>query len=440
MLREKTPDEASDRLGTARLSSEVISASAAAAASSSAPHAGPRKPRSLGLPVFAFALISTLLLASARPAQAQTETILYHFNCGFGGCNTYAGVVLDQQGNLYGTTGDGGNYGLGTVYKLSPTGTFTALYSFCSAIMCTDGVGPVGGVVLDAEGNFYGTTAEGGGYKNGVVYKLTPAGTETVLHDFGCQTDGCRPFAAVVLDKEGNVYGTAAGGAHGAGVVFKITPSGKFKTLYSFCSLANCADGANGQPYGVVLDSKGNLYGATSSGGAYNYGAVFKLSRSGTETVLHSFAANGEDGYSPAAGVILDSKDNVYGTTQMGGTTGFGTVFEVTAAGTETILHSFAGGEEGISPEGSLVFDTKGNLYGTTYYGGSFGFGTVFELTPSGVETTLHSFARNPNGYSPFGTGLTIDASGNLYGTTEYGRKNAKCGPINCGVVYKIVP
>ena len=176
-------------------------------------------------------------------------------------------------------------------------------------------------------------------------------------------------------------------------------------------------------------------------GGASGFGTVFKVTPSGVETVLHSFAPNGEDGFYPYGGVILDSKGNLYGTTEYGGKTGVGTVFEVTASGTEAILHSFSGGVDGISPYAGLVFDKKDNLYGTTLYGGSFDLGTVFELTNSGTETILHSFARNgTDGYFP-SAGLSIDKAGNLYGTTQTGgtASGTSCSS-GCGVVFKIVP
>lgn len=388
---------------------------------------------------FMVAVLSVLLLVAAHPAQAQTETVLYSFTCQ-PGCNALTGVIVDKEGNLYGTTQQ---IGSGIVFKLTPSGTLTTFYHFCSvSAACPDGQYPYAGLALDSKGNLYGTTENGGAEGVGTVFKLTPSGTETVLYSFTCQTDGCFPQAGVVLDSKGNLYGaTPFGGASASGNLFKLTPSGKFTTLYSFCSAPNCSDGS--YPYaGVVLDKSDNLYGTTYEGGAYGFGTVFKVTPSGTETVLHSFDANGEDGFYPQAGAILDSKDNVYGTTNLGGKTGVGAVYEVTASGTETILHSFNAGADGFFPYAGLVFDKNGNLYGTTQYGGSSDLGTVFELTPKGVETVLHSFVHNgTDGSLPLYGSLSIDKSGNLYGTTSTGGGGAVCGTgTGCGVVFKIVP
>jgi uncharacterized repeat protein (TIGR03803 family) len=343
-------------------------------------------------------------------------------------------VVVDKKGNLYGTTFNGGG-DFGAVFELTPSGTFTTVYSFSGE---PDGAFPYAGVVMDSKGNLYGTTSEGGVVPEcGTVFKVTPSGTETVLHSFTGGIEPCYMRGGVVLDSKGNLYGTAyPSGTSSAGSVFELTSSGTFTTLYSFSG----ADGNVPNP-GVALDKSGNVYGTTEVGGASGFGTVFKVTPSGKETVLHSFTPNGEDGFYPEAGVILDSKDNIYGTTYSGGAIGVGTVFEVTASGTETILHSFTGGADGINPEANLVIDRKGNLYGTTVSGGSVDLGTVFELTPKGVETVLHSFADNgTDGYYPAAAGVAIDKSGNLYGTTASGGNGTKCATSGCGVVYKIIP
>jgi len=194
-------------------------------------------------------------------------------------------------------------------------------------------------------------------------------------------------------------------------------------------------DGA--EPFGVVLDQNGNLYGATQFGGSADQGVVFKVTPSGTETILHSFEPNGTDGFAPVATVILDSKGNVYGTTHLGGKSGVGTVYKITPAGKETIVHSFKGGEDGIFPSSDLMFDADGNLYGTTIYGGQFDFGTVFKIAKT-KETVLHSFdPSNGDGVTPFGD-VVFDKNGNLLGTTAEGGVPTEYCPYGCGTVYKI--
>jgi uncharacterized repeat protein (TIGR03803 family) len=387
--------------------------------------------------VFAAAVFSMLFfLAFAYPARAQTETVLHRFKVnGKDGVDPYAGVIL-YSGNLYGTTWLGGANGGGTVFKVTPSGTESVLHSF-SNTCCVDGGQPAASLAVDAEGNLYGTTEVGGSVGVGTVFKLTPSGAETILYNFDGQ-DGGYPEAGVVLDSQGNLYGTTeSGGSSGDGTVFKLTPSGVLSILHSFSG--GTKDGAV-PAGGVVFDSQGNLYGTTFNGGASGVGTVFKLTPTGSETILHSFKANGKDGFGPSAGIVLYS-GSLYGTTYRGGTIGVGAVFKVTLSGEETILHSFTGGMDGISPYAGLVVDTNGNLYGTTQYGGSFDFGTVFELTPSGVETVLHSFSNNGTDGNTPQAGLAIDESGNLYGTTFYGGSTTLFdGGEGGGVVFKIVP
>jgi len=399
-------------------------------------------------------------------AWAQTESVLYSFcaelNC-TDGAGPVAGVVFDQNGNLYGTTEWGGNNGCyptscGVVFKLTPEGHETVLYSFCAQADCADGAQPAAGVIFDQDGNLYGTTLYGGTHGNGVIFKLTPGGQETVLHSF-CAWNGCAdggvPYAGLVLDQKGNLYGTTLrGGAHnsalcesyGCGVVFKLTPEGKYRVLYSFCAQANCADGA--QPLaGVVFDQEGHLYGTTSWGGAHVYGTVFTLGPNSKETVLYSFCTenNCADGQTPSAGLVLDQNGNLYGTTTTGGYSGgFGTVFKLTPNGNETVLYSFCVQSycpDGDVPSAALVLDRKGNLYGTASGGGGYnincalGCGVSFKLTPQGKETVLHSFCAQTNctdGAEPK-AGLASDHHGHLYGTTVYGGRGA-------GVVFKLAP
>ena len=324
------------------------------------------------------------------------------------------------------------------------------LYSFCpQGGNCVDGALPEAGLLMDAAGNLYGTTVEFGfvfeGF--GAVFELTPdptgtGWTETVLHAFGC-IDMCNgppsPAGGVVMDAAGNLYGTTLGGGQTIyeGLLYKLSPdpSGRwnYTLLYGFCSQPGCPDGANPDA-GLIIDAAGNLYGTTLYGGAANEGVVFEVAPDGTETVLHSFQGSPADGANPEAGLIMDPAGNLYGTTYKGGAANQGVVFMVAPDGTETVLYSFCaqpGCADGANPHAGLIMDAAGNLYGTTYVGGVFNQGVLFEVAPDGTETVLASggpYAANP------AAGLVMDAAGNLYGTTENG------GPSNEGVVGKLAP
>jgi uncharacterized repeat protein (TIGR03803 family) len=375
-----------------------------------------------------------LLCLSLSAASAQTFTLLYQFRSGPGGINPYAGVVRDTKGNLYGTTYNDGAFAAGTVFRINTAGKEKVLHSFSQ----TDGDGAFpwyGTLARDSSGNLYGTSITGGIAGElccGTVFEVTASGTETVLYRFtGIDGDGF-PQNGAVRDSSGNLYGTTQnGGPDNAGTVFKVDPSGKKTVLYSF---TGSTDGAYPMA-GVVLDAKGNLYGTTSGGGLYSfggYGTVFKLDPTGKETVLYTFMG-ANDGSSPEAGVIRDSQGNLYGTTYLGGTAGAGTVFKVDPQGQETVLHNFAGGNDGGLPIGaSLARDSAGNLYGTTPQGGSTDFGVVFKINAKGNETILHTFSGS-DGKIPYGT-LILDKAGNLYGTTYEG------GAYGGGVVFKIAP
>jgi len=378
----------------------------------------------------ALALAAVLLLSAVvnHSAQAQTFGLLYSFTNETDGGYPYSTLVQDAAGNLYGTTYYGGAYTYGTAFELS-TGPETVLHSFGNGM--GDGSSPFAGLVRDSSGNLYGTTYSGGASGYGTVFMLDTTGKETILHSFAGGADGNSPiYGSLVRDGSGNLYGTTKlGGASGVGTVFKVTKTGKETVLYSF---TNGLDG--GYPFGgLVRDSSGNLYGTTYSGGASSVGTVFKVTKTGTETVLYNFAG-GADGEYPYAGLVRDTSGNLYGTTSEGGHSNVGTVFKVTPTGHETVLYSFAGGKDGANPFAGLVRDTKGNLYGTTEAGGASGVGTVFELTATGKETVLHTFtAGKTDGANPFG-GLVRDAAGNLYGTTFVG------GAFGHGAVYEITP
>ena len=390
-----------------------------------------------------FVFCAALAIFLTQTAQAQTLTTLYAFSISSDGAYPYAGLVQGTDGNFYGTTSAGGAYYLcnqspyicGMVFKITPAGTLTNLYDFCFWGACGDGATPFAGLVQATDGNFYGTTEQGGSgcypWGCGTVFKITPAGTLTTLHRFDV-TDGAFPYAGLVQATDGNFYGTTfqGGGASGncgdfgCGTVFKITAGGTLTTLHSFCTQTNCPDGA--EPYaGLVQATEGNFYGTTQYGGTsgncggYNCGTVFKITAGGTLTTLHSF--EGTDGAVPLATLVQATDGNFYGTTLYGGTSGncgadrCGTIFKITPAGTLTMLHSFDD-TDGSAPYGALIQATDGNFYGTTEGGNSGGhydvFGTVFSLTGPGPQliptTTVLMTAPNP---SNLGQAVTMTAT-----------------------------
>jgi uncharacterized repeat protein (TIGR03803 family) len=379
-----------------------------------------------------FAVVLGLGTTTTHSAEAQTFSVLHGFTGGADGANPYAGLIQDSRGNFYGTTQLGGTSNLGTVFKLDPMGTETVLHSFAGG---TDGANPYSGLVQDSTGNLYGTTYYGGAPNHGTVFKLDPTDTETVLYSFAGGTDGANPYASLVQDPAGNLYGTTQrGGASGQGTVFKVDTVGTETVLYNF---TGGSDG--GSPDGaLVLDAAGNLYGTTFGGGALcdhrriYCGVVFKLDTTGTEIVLHTFTG-GTDGFFPVAGLVRDSAGTLYGTTSEAGT-----IFQLDATGNETVLYSFTGGASGGNPYAGLVRDPAGNLYGTTNYGGDStcgngsGCGVVFQLDTTGTETVLYRFTGGADGANPELGRLIRDSAGNLYGTTQLG------GPSNNGVVFKI--
>jgi uncharacterized repeat protein (TIGR03803 family) len=298
---------------------------------------------------------------------------------------------------------------------------------------------------MDASGNIYGVTANGGANNTGAVFKITPAGAYSVLHSFGnlpyfgnsasgdgYYSPGSAHTAGLVIDSKGNVYGTTdAGGANNTGTVFKITPAGAYSVLHSFGPMGS-GDGRHPEA-GLAIDGNGNLYGTTISGGANNGGTVFKIMPTGAYSVLYSFGSSiSGDGSSPQSALVMDANGNLYGTTSYGGANGSGTVFKITPAGSESTLYSFAIPRAGLN---SLAIDGNGNLYGTTNIGGTNGNGTVFKITPAGAYSVLYSFGPlgSRDGNNP-SAGLALDANGNLYGTTFNGGANGT------GTVFKITP
>lgn len=386
-------------------------------------------------------------------AQAGTYTVLHNFcsqpNCTDGKW-LVAGVTRDSAGNLYGTTEYGGTSGWGAVYKIDTSGNETVLYNFCSLPSCADGETPHAGVISDSAGNLYGTTQFGGTLVSptaGVVYKIDTSGKETVLYSFCSQTnctDGNKPLAGVIRDSAGNLYGTTQyGGTSGfGGVVYKIDTSGKETVLYNFCSQPYCADGQ--WPYAAVIrDSVGNLYGTTYEGGASGLGVVYKIDTSGRETVLYNFCSQPDctDGALPMSGVTLDLTGNLYGTASGGGTSCCaGVVYKIDTSGNETVLYNFCSQTncaDGSTPYAGVIRDSRGNIYGTALDGGAPAAGLVYKIDTSGKETVLHNFCRQPNcadGAGPEG-GLIPDSAGNIYGTTFNG--GASRGG---GVVFRLTP
>jgi uncharacterized repeat protein (TIGR03803 family) len=436
------------------------------------------------------ALAAIAIVCTGAPAQAQTESVVYSFLGESDGQYPVDSLALDSGGNLYGTTSSGGydpclGIGCGAAWELSPSSggwAFTSIHIFGGG---RDGAQPLAGFILDARGNLYGTTGLGGNDTDCVAlgpgcgavieFSHTPDGwVEKTLATFNGPGSGWYPLANLTMDSAGNLYGTTEyggssnfcnGDAGGCGIVFRLSPKtggGWTETvLHVFHSAPLGSDGY--LPFsGVTLDAAGNLYGTTLNGGSstlcagFGCGIVYKLTPTATgpwkETVLHTFA-DGPDGAGPWGGVILDSKGNLYGTVQDGGDLsvcngiGCGAVFELSPLSNGTwrfqVLHTFEG-PDGTTPVAGLTFDSQGNLLGTTHLGGDLtckngaGCGTVFRLSHSSTgwnETTLHAFTGYPDGSQPFAS-VTEDSSGNIFGTTLYGGVTSTC----CGTVFEIKP
>ncbi len=383
--------------------------------------------------------VSTLLLVTiilfagnAIPSSAQTLTTLHNFTGPEGDGPYYAPLVLGRDGNYYGTTYLGGANSSGNVFKMTPSGTVTNLYSFCSQPLCTDGSVPYAGLTLGNDGNLYGTTTFGGNgpqYDAGVVFKITPSGGYTVLYKF-CQqsncADGFNPMVPLTLASDGNLYGTTyGGGTSNMGNIFRITPSGSYTSLYSF----NQNSGQN--PGGLIQATDGNLYGVTYQAGANGNGTVFRSTLSGSVTVLYNFCSQPSctDGALPVAPLLQWTDGNFYGTTDVGGAGASGTVFKMTPSGTLTTLHSFDGGDGSIVQAG-LIAGSDGNFYGVTGNGGSSNNGTIFVLSPGGAFTSLHDFSGT-DGSVPLAALLQV-GNGVFDGVTTRG------GTDNLGTVFQI--
>jgi uncharacterized repeat protein (TIGR03803 family) len=390
---------------------------------------------------------AALLFLATIALHGQTYTTLNSFDS-TDGAFPFPGVVQALDGNFYGTTYNGGANNQGAIYKITPGGTLTLVYSFCGKTNCTDGALPRAGLTLASNGNLYGSTVGGGANNRGSIFKVTTAGMLTTVYSFCALTscdDGASPYGNLIQGSDGNFYGTTQqGGPKNLGVIFRVTPAGADTTLYTFCSLANCADGSR-PASGLVQSSNGTFYGTTENGGAHTTcsgggcGTVFKLV--GTQlTTLYSFCAktNCADGNNPVGGLVLASNGTLYGTNTAGGSVNAtGTVFQLTPAGALTTLHTFCtqtGCPDGQVPFAGLVRATDGNLYGVASSGGTVGGGTIFKVTPSGAFTLLYnlcSLSACVDGKGPDGT-LIQATNGNFYGTTFNG------GTSDAGVVFSL--
>ena len=400
-------------------------------------------------------IMAVALFTFSASLWAQ-ETVLHTFNDSDGN-EPIASLIADTSGNLYGTTFYGGANGVGTVYELkrNMSGTWSekVLHSF--NIDGTDGYFTTASLTFDGAGNLYGTTFFGGTSDRGTVFELSPVAgggwTEKVLHSFlDDSTDGGFPRATVTVDAAGNLYGTTTNGGPGDyGVIYELTPGSNGSWTETVLHNFSSTDGAN--PFGrLLLDSAGNLYGTTAAGGGstaqckYGCGTVFELKKNAggtwTEKLLHNFTVNSKDGTFPYGALVFDSAGNLYGTTNGGGAGNNGTVFELVQLNgwKEKQLHTFDAAGDGVYPTPAVVFDGAGNLYGTTQSGGAFGQGAVFKLAPAAnrpwTETIIYSFDPNGSGgYDP-AQGLTIDAAGHIYGTVISG------GAFSDGTAFEIVP
>lgn len=376
--------------------------------------------------------------ATAISSPAQTFTTLASFN-NANGSFSQAPLVQGLDGNLYGTTDDGGLRASGTVFKITPAGKLTLVHYFCSRPNCADGEVPESGLEPATNGDLYGITSSGGSGCSycGTVFQISSQGTVFTLHSFD-GSDGLNPLG-LMQASNGDFYGTtSAGGSGSGGTIFRMTPTGTLTTLYNF-------EDFNYPTAGMVEGTGGNFYGTTIATASDAYGTIYKMTADGAVTTLHSFS--GSEGSWPVAPLMEASNGHFYGTTAEGGpsssicvSTGCGTVFEITPEGVLTTLHYFAG-PDGLSPSGALVQGTDGNLYGTTSGGGpanstcDFGCGTIFQITPEGKFTTLHAFDGHDGRY-PY-VALVQATDGNFYGTTYAGGSSTACTG-GCGTVFRL--
>jgi uncharacterized repeat protein (TIGR03803 family) len=411
--------------------------------------------QSIHIPSIALAML--IAATGMVSAHAQTFNVLYNFQGAISNDGAYPnGLVRGPNGYLYGTTGAGGHTGEGTIYRIAPSGgKYEVLWNFDASPGDTDGTGTTAPPVLATNGAFYGTTLgnSGGGSGNGsdgVVFRITPAGALSTVHNFcamlenGICADGLTTLGPMMQARNGYLYGTTSrAGAFNQGTIFKMAPGGAFTTLYSFCESLDqgtCVDGAD-DISGLVQAPNGELYGTATDGGTaapgtVGDGTIFQISPSGKFSVLYNFCiqTNCADGAQPQFGVIVGPDGNLYGTTATGGVLNFGTFFTITPSGHLTTLYSFCSIKfcpDGTDPQG-IVLASDGNFYGTTAGGGD-NYGTIFQMTPAGVLTTLHTFDFTDGG--GVGTALMQDTSGAFYGTSFQGG-NVASGPY--GTLFRL--
>jgi len=390
---------------------------------------------------FAIALIP---IVAAHSVEAQTYTIIHNFSGEPNdGSDPLGGLVQDASGNFYGTTAHGGEFNGGTIFKLDTANVETVLYSFTGE---TDGSLPQGNLFRDPDGDLYGTASEGSAQNGGVVFKLDINNVLTVVYSFQGNLDGAGPSGNLV-SINGVLYGTTefggrggCNGSGGCGTIFKVTKAGKETVLYQFTG------GADGfEPSGLIRDAAGNLYGVTIAG-TNNFGALFKLDTMNHFTVLHTFTGKA-DGAGPSGRLIRDVNGNIRGATQGGGdpTCQCGVIFKVDADGNFKVLHTFLARTGGAEPlTGPL--DDAGTLYGLTGYGGDLnclvqgtGCGVLFKIGNTGQYSVLHRFTGGGDGEVPAAE-LTLGSDGSIYGTTAGGGKDTTCGAIGCGTIFRYTP
>jgi uncharacterized repeat protein (TIGR03803 family) len=395
-------------------------------------------------------LCGSVVLLAVSAWAASTTQLIYGFAGGVDGAYTDTELVVDSGGNLYGTSVQGGKFGGGTVFQVTPAGVHTVLYNFTGG---ADGGEPYKGVTLGEDGSLYGTAVTGGSGSCeggcGVVFKLASSNgvwTQNVIHAFTGGSDGSGPGSPVAFDKKGNLYGTTpTGGSKGMGVLYQLRPDGTGAWLLRLIhTFTGGSDGGGGSAGRLLIDASGNLFGVCTVGGGNGFGTVFEASPNQGAWQFNTLYAfkDQPDGALPYGGLVFDKLGNLYGTTYYAGANDVGTVYKLTRGSTdwtESVLYSFKGGMDGASPISSLASDAAGNFYGTTSDGGAAACscGVIFKMTHAGygqwVESVAYRFPGTPGPGFAY-NGMVRDAAGNIYGATVHG------GSSNDGAIYEFTP